>query len=76
MLKAKLINTSRPLLNTHNLLAGFLQHVVTVPARNGNECDSLRVVADLLDEGGGLLNDLIETVLTPLLYSQLPCIWI
>ena len=53
------------------LLGGFLQHVVTVPARDGHESDSLWVVADLLDEGGSFLDDFIETVLAPLLVDEL-----
>ena len=47
-------------------LGRLLQHVVTMPARDGHERDCLRVVADLLDEGGRLLDDFVETVLAPL----------
>ena len=47
-------------------LGGLLQHVVAVPARDGHESDGLRVVTDLLDEGGRLLDDFVETVLAPL----------
>ena len=47
-------------------LGGLLQHVVAVPARDGDESDRLGVVTDLLNEGGGLLDDFVETVLTPL----------
>ena len=50
----------------HHLLSGLLQHVVAVPAGDGDEANSLRVVADLLDEGGRLLDDFIEAVLAPL----------
>ena len=50
----------------HHLLGGLLQHVVAVPAGDGNEADSLRVVANLLDEGGRLLDDFVEAVLAPL----------
>merc|ERR1719270_1298807 len=39
---------------------GGLEHVVTVPAGDGDEGDSGRVVADLLDEAGDLLLDLLE----------------
>ena len=49
-----------------NVLGGLLQHVVTVPARDGHEGDGLGVVADLLDEGGGFLDDFVETILRPL----------
>ena len=49
-----------------DLLGGLLQHVVTVPARDGHEGDGLGVVADLLDEGGGFLDDFVETILRPL----------
>ena len=49
-----------------NSLDGLLQHVVAVPAGDGNESDSLGVVTDLLDEGGGLLHDFVEAVLAPL----------
>jgi hypothetical protein len=48
------------------LLGGFFQHVVTMPARDGDKGDSLGVVTDLLNEGGCFLDDFIETVLTPL----------
>lgn len=47
-------------------LGGFLQHVVTMPAGNGYECDGLGVIADLFNEGRSLLYDFIEAVLTPL----------
>jgi hypothetical protein len=49
-----------------NLLDGLLQHVVAVPARDGNERDLLGVVADLLDEARRLLDNFVETVLAPL----------
>jgi len=49
-----------------SLLGGLLQHVVTVPARDGHEGDSLGVVTDLLDEGGSFLDDFVETILAPL----------
>ena len=51
-------------------LGGLLQHVVTVPARDGDESDGLRVVADLLDEGGRLLDNFVEAILRPLYSSQ------
>jgi len=47
-------------------VGGLLQHVVAVPAGDGNEGDGLGVVADLLDEGRGFLDDFVETVLAPL----------
>ena len=47
-------------------LGSLLQHVVTVPAGDRDEGDRLRVVADLLDEVGGFLDDFIETVFGPL----------
>jgi hypothetical protein len=47
-------------------LGGLLEHVVTVPARDGDEGNRLGVVADLLDEVGRLLDDFVETVLGPL----------
>ena len=37
-----------------------------MPAGDGNERNRLRVVADLLDEGGRLLDDFVETILGPL----------
>ena len=49
-----------------HILAGFFQHVVAVPARDGHESNTLRVVADLLDEGGGFLDNFVETIFTPL----------
>ena len=47
-------------------VGGRLEHVVAVEARDGDEGNSLGVVADLLDEVGGLLDDLAETSLGPL----------
>jgi hypothetical protein len=44
----------------------IVDHVVTVEARDGDEWDVLGVVADLLDEVGGLLDDFVETILGPL----------
>ena len=41
-----------------------LQHVVSMPPRDGHKGDSEGVVADLLDVGGDLLGDLIVTLLT------------
>jgi hypothetical protein len=49
-----------------SVLGRLLEHVVTVPAGDGDERDRLGVVADLLDEGGRLLDDLVEAVLGPL----------
>ena len=49
-----------------DILGGLLQHVVAVPAGDGDESDRLGVVTDLLDEGGRLLDDFVETVLGPL----------
>jgi hypothetical protein len=43
-----------------------LDHVVTVETGDGHEGNVLGVVADLLDEVGGLLDDLSETGLGPL----------
>jgi hypothetical protein len=48
------------------ILGRLLQHVVTVPARDGDEGNAFGVVPDLLDEGGRLLDNFIETVLAPL----------
>jgi len=47
-------------------VGGFLQHVVTVPARDRNERNRDGVVSDLLDEVLGLLDDFVESVLRPL----------
>ena len=47
-------------------VGGGLDHVVTVPAGDGDEGNRLGVVADLLDEVRGLLDDLVEAVLRPL----------
>lgn len=60
---------------TNNALGGFLQHVVTVPAGDGDEGDGLGVVTDLLDESGRLLDDFVETILGPLngLRHRLDC---
>ena len=45
---------------------GGLQHVVSVPSGDGDEGNGLGVVSDLLDEAGNFLDDLVETVLGPL----------
>lgn len=45
---------------------GDLKHVVAVETRDGDEGNVLGVEADLLDEGGGLLDNLVETSLGPL----------
>lgn len=37
-----------------------------MPSGDGDEGDGLGVVTDLLDEGGGLLDDFVETILGPL----------
>lgn len=47
-------------------VGGGRQHVVTVEARDGDEGNVLGVVADLLDEVGGLLDDFLVTLLRPL----------
>ena len=46
--------------------AQLTKHVVSVPSRDGNECDSLGVVSDLLDETGNLLDDFVESGFGPL----------
>lgn len=47
-------------------VGGGLKHVVTVETGDGDEGDTLGVVSDLLDEVGGLLDNLVVTVLGPL----------
>ena len=47
-------------------VGGRLDHVVAVETRDGNERYGLGVVADLFDEVGGFLDDLVETVTGPL----------
>ena len=47
-------------------VGGGLDHVVTVEAGDGDEGDVLGVVADLLDEVGRLLDDLLVALLGPL----------
>jgi hypothetical protein len=47
-------------------VGGDINHVVTVEARDGNEGNRLGVVANLLDEVGGFLDDFVETLLGPL----------
>jgi len=51
-----------PTLVPRALVGGF-DHVVTVEAGDGNEWNGLGVVSDLLDEGGGFLDDFVVTVL-------------
>lgn len=45
---------------------GDLKHVVSVETRDGDESNVLGVETDLLDEGRGLLDDLVETGFRPL----------
>jgi hypothetical protein len=47
-------------------VGGGLKHVVAVEAGDGDEGNGLGVVADLLDEVGGLLDNLVEASLGPL----------
>ena len=47
-------------------VGGLVDHVVTVEARDRDERNGLGVVADLLNEVGGFLNDLVVTVAGPL----------
>ena len=58
-----------------DILGGLLQHVITVPAGDGDEGDSLGVVADLLDEGRSFLDNFVETVLTPLQLKRKQMLW-
>ncbi|KAH3678581.1 hypothetical protein OGATHE_000131 [Ogataea polymorpha] len=44
----------------------WLNHVVTVPTRNWDEWNSLRVVTNLLDEVRGFLDNFLESGLRPL----------
>ena len=44
----------------------LLQHVVTMPTRNGHEGNGLGVITNLFDESGGFLDDFVESVLAPL----------
>jgi hypothetical protein len=47
-------------------VGGGLKHVVTVEAGDGDEGNGLGVVADLLDEVGGFLDNFVVTILGPL----------
>jgi hypothetical protein len=47
-------------------VGGYVNHVVAVEARDGNEWHVLGVESDLLDEVGRLLDDLVEALLGPL----------
>lgn len=47
----------------HTYIGGWLQHVVPVPARDGHEGNRGWVVANLLDVGADLLDDLIIALL-------------
>lgn len=47
-------------------VGGGLKHVVAVESGDWDEGNGLGVVADLLDEGRGLLDDFVETLLGPL----------
>lgn len=48
---------------THTYIGRRLQHVVSMPARDGHEGNCGWVVADLLDVGADLLDDLIVALL-------------
>jgi len=50
----------------NNSLGGLLQHVISVPSRDGDEGNGLRVVTDLFDEVGGFFDDFVETLFAPL----------
>ena len=47
-------------------VGGDINHVVAVEAGDGDERNSLGVVADLLDKVGSLLDDFVESILGPL----------
>jgi hypothetical protein len=47
-------------------VGGFVDHVIAIETGDGNERNGLWVVADLLDEVGGFLNNFLETGLRPL----------
>lgn len=47
-------------------VGGGLKHVVTVETGDGDEGNGLGVVADLLDEVGGFLDNFVVTILGPL----------
>ena len=46
-------------------VAGLIDHVVAVEPRDRNERNGHRVEADLLDEAGGFLDDLVTTLFRP-----------
>ena len=66
MLKERHVSINSARQERMHILGGLLEHVVAVPAGDGDERNSLGVVTDLLDEGGRLLDDFVETVLGPL----------
>lgn len=47
-------------------VGGLVDHVVAIEPRDGDEGNSLGVVANFLDEVGGFLDDLVVTVAGPL----------
>jgi hypothetical protein len=47
-------------------VGGLLQHVISVPSRDGDEGNGLGVETDLLDEGRNFLDDFLITVTGPL----------
>ena len=51
-------------------IAGHINHVVAVEPRDRNERNGSGVEADLLDEIGGFLDDLVETLSRPRLRSS------
>jgi len=44
-------------------VGGGLEHVISVPSRDGDEGNSIGVVSDLLDEAGNFLLDFVEALL-------------
>ena len=58
-------STDQPIRGGYEL-AGFLQHIVTMPAGDGYKRDGLGVVADLFNESRSLLHNFVEAILTPL----------
>jgi hypothetical protein len=49
-----------------NVLAGFLQHIVTMPSGDGDKRYGLGVVADLLNKVRRLLDNFVKPILGPL----------
>jgi hypothetical protein len=60
------IKSESQIVDQYYELGRVFQHVIAMPARDGDESDGLGVVSDLFDEVGSFLHDFVESILRPL----------